>query len=182
MAGSVAEHHERDAEHIELNTLGSQDRMDTGRALREVHEYQAEGSASALSLGHDTTVLSSDANPADSSKGATQTVRPILDSQTSGGSSISKADQQKRHSRSGEAPVTKHSSRTHYSRILLCVFSFQSGSLNVFALALGGAFCYGGFVFAAGFLVLLSTVSIAVVVNGVRQRLKQIKQEAKRVS
>ena len=170
---------DNDSNDLELKKLSSETRMNTGVALRVVHEYQTEQSTSSLRLDNVMTTSGDDVDPQNSPGIGSQGNETVLDSRPSSRIPTSNHDQQSRAREPEEPPASKSRFKVRYSRILLGAYSFQVVFQVFFALALGEVFGYGGFHFAAIFLVLLLAISVTVIVDGVRQRMLQIKEETR---
>ena len=156
--------------------------MDTGLSLRLANTYQMEQISPSEDDHQATTDTGNDeALEVPSSHGiqniATDAVSP---SSTRISTSQSSRQQQAASNTQPGVPRTvpnPNYSGIHYRQILLCVIIFMLGFQVQFALSLGGIFGKWGNILASAFLVVLLSVSAVVVIDGVRQRMREIKMK-----
>ena len=159
--------------------------MDTGLALRLANNYQIEQSSPSEDDHQATTDTENEEAPeADSSHGI-QNIATDAVSPSSAQISTSQSSQQQRAASITQPGVPRtipnpYYSGIHYRRILVCVSIFVLGYQVLFALALGGMFGEWGQILALIFLVVLLTVSAVMLIDGIRQRMEEIKMEPKR--
>ncbi|KAL8793710.1 MAG: hypothetical protein Q9195_003651 [Heterodermia aff. obscurata] len=162
--------------------LGALNHMSTGIALGKYQNYQAERSditsdhpQTAANTGTEEAPVASDGQSTHSN--ATTVVSP---SSAQIPTSQSRQQPQTASNTGSGQPINipnPYYSGIHYRRILACISIFTLGYQILFALALGGVFGGWGNFLASVFLVLLLTVSFIVVVDGVRQRMWEIKMD-----
>ena len=146
--------------------------------MRDAQNYQTGRSIAAQSLDSDTAASRSDmdANNLPGKQGQSQEQTPRLDSSSLSESPVSEPGQRRDVAESSEGRATESDLRISYSKVLLSVFCFQFIFQILLALCLAGVFGYYGDLVAAMMVVGLVAISIAVVVDGVKERLWQIKQ------
>ena len=180
-----------------LNSATIPNHMNTGLSLRWANRYQLEQSG-PFEDDHQTArdteneeTLEVDSSQRDTGKGETPEVDSSQRTQNNetDESSPSSAQvgapqsvQQLRAASNTQPGIPKtipnpYCSGIHYRRILVCVSVFSLGYQVLFALALGGVFGEWGYLLASIFLIILLVVSLVVVIDGVRQRMWEIKKE-----
>ena len=162
-------------------SLGALNHTSTGIALGKYQNYQAEASETTSDnpqTAADTGNEVSAAGDGQSSRSdATTAVFPPLAQ-----SPTSESNQQPQTASNTQPGIptaipNPYYSGIHYRRILACVSIFTLGFQVLFAVALGGVFGEWGYLLASIFLVVLLVVSSVVVIDGVRQRMWEIKME-----
>ena len=155
-------------------------RKDTGWAIAKANNYHSEGSMSNNINLHDSQAIVEQQDQAisdgrrqntgtDTASASVTTNATPESMQETQSSSIPQQSSRKTSSGAVYACI-------HYHRILTCVFLFRFTVQLLFALALGGVLGYATYFVASWFLVVLMAAAMFVVVDGTRQRLKEIKE------
>ena len=165
-----------------LNSATILNHMDTGSSLRWANSYQVEQSGPPEDHHQVATDTGNEeASEVDSSQRIQNNEGDAV-SPSSAQTSTSQSNQQPRAVSNTQPGIPRtipnpYYSGIHYHRILVCVSIFVLGFQVLFALALGGVFGDWGYLLASVFLVVLLAVSCIVVIDGVRQRMWEIKMD-----
>ena len=146
--------------------------------MRDTQNYQTERSVAALNPEDLPAASGSTVDPNNLPEGQSrsQEERPRLESSSLSESPISEPGQRKDVADSSGRHAIESHLKIRYSKVLLYVFCFQFIFQILLALCLAGVFGYYGLQVAAIMVIVLVTISILVVVDGVSERLKQIKR------
>ena len=163
-------------------SLGALNHTSTGIALGKYQNYQAEGSETTSGNAQIAADTGNEEVSAAGNGQRTQSDAATAVSPPSAQSPASESDQQPQAASNTQPGIPRaipnpYYSGIHYRRILLCVSIFTLAFQVLFALALGGVFGEWGYLLASVFLVVILVVCSVVVINGVRQRMWEIKME-----
>ena len=146
--------------------------------MREAQNYQKEPPNATLSLDNRLAARSSEVGAHNMAEEQSQNQEGIspLDPSSVSESPISEPGQHKDVAESSIRHATESHLKIRYSKVLLYVFCFHSIFQIILALCLAGVFGYYGNLVAAMMVLALAVITIFVIVDGVQERLWQIKQ------